>query len=248
MLEIKNLHVSTTEGQEILHGINVVVQQGEVHALMGPNGAGKSVLANVLMGNPKYKIDQGTIMLDGKDITALKPHERAKLGLFLSFQYPAEITGVTMSNFLRLAYNSLHEKKLDVIQFHRLLKEKMAALEMDDLLSKRYLNYGFSGGEKKRSEILQMAVLQPRYCILDETDSGLDIDSIKVVGAGINKMRNPERGILIITHYYRILNHITPDKVSIMKHGKIIQQGEKELALEIEEKGFPEDSEVANAQ
>src|SRR3989344_4617023 len=201
---------------------------------MGPNGSGKSTLANVLMGNPKYVITRGQILLDGEDLTQLKPHERAQRGLFLSFQYPAEITGVTMSNFLRLAYNATHEKKMDVLQFHRYLKEKMAELSMDDVFSKRYLNQGFSGGEKKRSEILQMAVLQPRYCILDETDSGLDINSIKIVGEGVNKMRNPERGILIITHYYRILNFISPDKVSIMKQGKIIQHGSKELALEIE--------------
>ena len=247
-LIIKDLWVSTKEGQEILKGINLEVNPGEVHALMGPNGSGKSTLANVLMGNPKYVITRGQILLDGEDLTQLKPHERAQSGLFLSFQYPAEITGVTMSNFLRLAYNATHEKKMDVLQFHRYLKEKMAELSMDDVFSKRYLNQGFSGGEKKRSEILQMAVLQPRYCILDETDSGLDINSIKIVGEGVNKMRNPERGILIITHYYRILNFISPDKVSIMKQGKIIQHGSKELALEIEQRGFPEDVEVAHAQ
>ena len=248
MLEIKNLHVSTTEGQEILHGINLVVQPGQVHALMGPNGSGKSTLANVLMGNPKYMITQGSILLDGEDLTQLKPNERAKRGLFLSFQYPAEITGVTMSNFLRLAYNSIHEKQLDVLQFHKYMKEKMAELAIEDGMSKRYLNHGFSGGEKKRSEILQMAVLQPRYCILDETDSGLDVQAIKVVGERVQKMRNPERGILIITHYYRILNHISPDKVSIMKQGKILKHGSKDLAWEIEQQGFPEEIEVQNAK
>lgn len=237
-LTIKNLHASI-EGNEILKGINFEVNLGEVHALMGPNGSGKSTLANVLMGNPKYKITQGQILLDGHDITELSPDQRAKLGLFMSFQYPAEITGVTMSNFLRTAYNSLHpENKKDVLQFHKFMKEKMSELKMDDLFSKRYLNEGFSGGEKKRSEILQMAVLNPKYTILDETDSGLDADAIRIVGESVNKMRGHDKGILIITHYYRILNYITPDKVSILVDGKIVKTGGKELALEIEHKGF----------
>ena len=247
-LIIKDLWVSTLEGQEILKGINIEVKPGEVHALMGPNGSGKSTLASVLMGSPRYRIDKGVILLDGEDITNMKPDERAKRGLFLSFQYPSEVTGVTMSNFLRLAYNSIHEKKMDVLQFHKYLKEKMHELQMDDLFSKRYLNSGFSGGEKKRSEILQMAVLQPRYCILDECDSGLDINSIKIVGEGVSKMNSPERGILIITHYYRILNHIEPDKVSIMRDGKIIKSGNKELALEIEHHGFKEVKEMEEVQ
>src|SRR3989344_4799739 len=215
-LEIKNLHASI-EGNEILKGLNLEVDLGKVHALMGPNGSGKSTLANVLMGNPKYKITQGKIFLDNHDITEMQPDQRAKLGLFMSFQYPSEITGVTMSNFLRTAYNSLHpENKMDVLQFHKSMKEKMKELGMDDLFSKRYLNEGFSGGEKKRSEILQMAVLNPKYAILDETDSGLDINSIKIVGESVNKMRGPQKSILIITHYKRILEFIKPDKVSIM--------------------------------
>ena len=237
-LKITNLHASI-EGNEILKGLNLEVDLGKVHALMGPNGSGKSTLANVLMGNPKYKITQGKIFLDNHDITEMQPDQRAKLGLFMSFQYPSEITGVTMSNFLRTAYNSLHpENKMDVLQFHKSMKEKMKELGMDDLFSKRYLNEGFSGGEKKRSEILQMAVLNPKYAILDETDSGLDADAIRIVGESVNKMRGPQKGILIITHYYRILNYITPDQVSILINGKIVKTGGKELALEIEHKGF----------
>ena len=243
-LEIKNIHASINS-QEILKGINLELKQGEVHALMGPNGSGKSTLANVLMGNPKYTVDKGSIILDGKDITSMQPDERARLGLFLSFQYPSEISGVTLSSFLRTAYNSINKEKLDVLKFHTLLKQKMEELHIPQDMSKRHLNEGFSGGEKKRSEILQMAILQPRYCILDETDSGLDVSAIKIVGEGVNKMRNPSRGILIITHYYRILNYITPDKVSIMKDGKILKTGGKELAKQIEEQGF---NEVLNAK
>ncbi|MBR9707103.1 MAG: Fe-S cluster assembly ATPase SufC [Candidatus Diapherotrites archaeon] len=236
-LEIKNLHVSV-EGKEILKGVNLTLEKGKVHALMGLNGAGKSCLANALMGNPTYKIDKGTILLDGKDITKLKVNERAKLGLFMSFQYPSEITGVTLSNFLRTALNSLKTEKISVIEFHTLLKEKMKELEIDPSFARRYLNEGFSGGEKKRAEILQMSILQPQYAILDECDSGLDVDSIRIVGEGVNKMKGPDLGILIITHYYRILNYITPDKVSILSDGKIIKTGGKELAEEIEKNGF----------
>ena len=243
-LEIKNIHASINS-QEILKGINLELKQGEVHALMGPNGSGKSTLANVLMGNPKYTVDNGSIILDGKDITSMQPDERARLGLFLSFQYPSEVSGVTLSSFLRTAYNSINKEKMDVLKFHTLLKQKMEELHIPQDMSKRHLNEGFSGGEKKRSEILQMAILQPRYCILDETDSGLDVSAIKIVGEGVNKMRNPSRGILIITHYYRILNYITPDKVSIMKDGKILKTGGKELAKQIEEQGF---NEVLNAK
>ena len=243
-LEIKNIHASINS-QEILKGINLELKQGEVHALMGPNGSGKSTLANVLMGNPKYTVDNGSIILDGKDITSMQPDERARLGLFLSFQYPSEVSGVTLSSFLRTAYNSINKEKLDVLKFHTLLKQKMEELHIPQDMSKRHLNEGFSGGEKKRSEILQMAILQPRYCIMDETDSGLDVSAIKIVGEGVNKMRNPSRGILIITHYYRILNYITPDKVSIMKDGKILKTGGKELAKQIEEQGF---NEVLNAK
>ena len=236
-LTVENLHVRV--GNEmILKGINLEIDLGKVHALMGPNGAGKSCLANTLMGNPKYVVEKGKIILDGEDITELPPDERAKRGLFLSFQYPSEITGVTMSNFLRTAYNSLKKEKKDAINFHKFLKEKMTALGMDPQFSKRYLNEGFSGGEKKRAEILQLSVLQPRYAILDETDSGLDIDSIKIVGDAVNKLLGPQIGVLIITHYYRILNYITPDAVSILIDGKIVKTGGKQLAEEIETTGF----------
>ena len=236
-IEIKNLHAGIKD-KEILKGINLEINLGEVHALMGPNGAGKSCLASILMGNPRYKITKGQILLDGKDITELKVTERAKLGLFLSFQYPSEIMGVTLSNFLRTAYNSINEKKLGVIEFHDLLKEKMKNLEMDPSFAKRYLNTGFSGGEKKKAEILQMSILNPKYPILDECDSGLDVNALKIIGEGINKMRSKDKGILIITHYYRILSYITPDKVSILVNGKIVKTGSKDLALEIEKEGF----------
>ena len=205
---------------------------------MGPNGSGKSTLANVLMGNPKYEVTSGKIFLDGEDITELSADERAKRGLFLSFQYPSEINGVTMSNFLRIAYNSVKKTNVNVLDFHRKLKDKMKELDIDSSFIKRYINEGFSGGEKKRAEILQMSVLEPKYAILDETDSGLDVQAIKIVGDNVTKMRNPERGILIITHYYRILNHITPDKVHVMINGEIVDEGGKELAEEIENNGF----------
>src|SRR3989344_5952714 len=194
-LVVKNMHVSVN-GKKILKGINLEFEKGKVHVLMGPNGSGKSTLASVLMGDPRYQIDKGKIILDGEDITELPPDERAKRGLFLSFQYPSEITGVTMSNFLRTAYNSLKKEKKDAINFHKFLKEKMTALGMDPQFSKRYLNEGFSGGEKKRAEMLQLSVLQPRYAILDETDSGLDIDSIKIVGDAVNKLLGPQIGVL----------------------------------------------------
>tara|TARA_Y100000310_G_C20479504_1_gene714006 strand:+ start:187 stop:945 length:759 start_codon:yes stop_codon:yes gene_type:complete len=236
-LKVEDLHTSI-EGEEILKGVNLEIDLGKVHALMGPNGSGKSTLANVLMGNPKYEVTKGRILLNDEDITSLNVDERAKKGLFLSFQYPEEITGVTMSNFLRTAWNSIKEEKLDVIQFHKKLKEKMEELKMDESFRKRYINEGFSGGEKKRAEILQMAILEPKFAVLDETDSGLDINSIKIVGENVNKMRSSERGILIITHYNRILNFITPDRVHIMVNGKIVKEGEKELAEEIEREGF----------
>ena len=236
-LRIEDLHASI-DGEEILKGINLKIKIGKVHALMGPNGSGKSTLANVLMGNPKYEVTSGKIFLDGEDITELSADERAKKGLFLSFQYPSEITGVTMSNFLRTAYNSVKKTNVNVLDFHRKLKDKMKELDIDSSFIKRYINEGFSGGEKKRAEILQMSVLEPKYAILDETDSGLDVQAIKIVGDNVTKMRNPERGILIITHYYRILNHITPDKVHVMINGEIVDEGGKELAEEIENNGF----------
>ncbi|MBI4148984.1 Fe-S cluster assembly ATPase SufC [Candidatus Woesearchaeota archaeon] len=243
-LEIKDLHVAV-EGKEILHGVDLDIGMGTTHCLMGPNGSGKSTLAHALMGHPKYVITEGKILLDGEDITSLPPHERAKRGLFLSFQYPAEIPGVTLSNFLRTALNNLGSEKLGVLDFHKLLKEKMGQLDMDSAFTKRYLNEGFSGGEKKRAEILQLLVLQPKFAVLDETDSGLDIDALKVVAQGVNSLQKEHRGILLITHYNRILHYIVPDRVHVMYQGKIIKSGGKELANEIEQRGYAFLQEVA---
>lgn len=238
-LIIKDLHVSV-EGQRILNGVNLVVRKGEVCALMGPNGSGKSTLAYTLMGHPKYTVDKGEARYKGQNIFELKPDERAKLGLFLSFQYPQEIPGVSVSNFLRTALNSVKPNKISVPEFVKLLKEKMKMLKIEDSFSRRYLNEGFSGGEKKRAEILQLAVLQPEMAILDETDSGLDIDSLKIVAQGVNSLLNPNFGVLIITHYQRILNYITPDSIHIMVKGRIVKSGGKELAHELEAKGYDE--------
>ena len=236
-LIVKDLHVSI-EGQRILNGVNLVVKKGEVCALMGPNGSGKSTLAYTLMGHPKYTVDKGEAWYKGQNILELKPDERAKLGLFLSFQYPQEIPGVSVSNFLRTAYNAVKPNQISVPDFVKLLKEKMKLLKIDDSFSRRYLNEGFSGGEKKRAEILQLAVLQPEMAILDETDSGLDIDSLKIVAEGVNSMLNPNFGALIITHYQRILSYVTPDRIHIMVKGKIVKSGGKELAHELEAKGY----------
>ena len=240
-LEIKDLHVKI-EDKEILKGISLKVEKGEVVALMGPNGSGKSTLAYTLMGHPRYEVTKGKIFLNGEDITNAKPDERARKGLFLSFQYPQEIPGVSVSNFLRTAINAKKEargeKLLSVIDFHKLLQEKMSLLKVDKSFSLRYLNDGFSGGEKKRMEILQMAMLQPSIGILDETDSGLDIDALRTVAEGVNKLKGPELGVVLITHYQRILNYITPDKVHIIIAGKIAKSGGKELALEVEDKGY----------
>jgi len=236
-LEIIDLHVEV-EGKEIIKGVSLVFYSGKVHALMGPNGSGKSTLANALMGNPKYKITQGKVLLDGKDITAEKAHLRAQAGLFLSFQYPAEIGGVTIANFLRTAVNNLREKKYSVVEFHQLLKEKMSLLKMDPAFAGRYLNQGFSGGEKKRSEILQMLMLEPKYALLDETDSGLDVDSIKAVAEGIKIAHGKGMGVVLITHYQRFLEYLQPDTVSVLCEGRIVAQGGKELAQRIEKEGF----------
>jgi len=236
-LEVKDLHVKI-EDKEILKGINLAIEKGEVVALMGPNGSGKSTLAYALMGHPRYEITSGKIFLNGEDVTNTSPDKRAKKGLFLSFQYPQEISGVSVSNFLRTALNAKMEKPISVIDFHKLLQEKMKLLKVDKSFALRYLNEGFSGGEKKRMEILQMAVLQPKIGILDETDSGLDIDALRTVAIGINDLKGPELGVLLITHYQRILNYITPDKVHIVMDGKIVKSGGKELALEVEEKGY----------
>lgn len=236
-LEIKDLKVKI-EDKEILKGISLKIDKNQVVALMGPNGSGKSTLAYALMGHPKYEITNGKIVLNGEDVTDASPDERAKKGLFLSFQYPQEISGVSVSNFLRTALNAKRETPISVLDFHKILQEKMALLKMDKSFAMRYLNEGFSGGEKKRAEILQMAVLQPKIAILDETDSGLDIDALKTVAEGVNSLKGPETGILIITHYQRILNYITPDKVHIVMKGNIIKSGGKELALQVEEKGY----------
>src|SRR3989338_3263907 len=237
-LHTHNLHVSV-EGKEILKGLDLVLEKGQVHAIMGPNGSGKSTLANALMGHPKYKITNGQIILDGKDITKEKANIRAKEGLFLSFQYPTEITGVTMANFLRTAVNTKREKKYSIVEFHTLLKEKMKELQMDSSFSKRYVNEGFSGGEKKRAEILQLTLLEPKYAILDEPDSGVDRDAIEILSEGIERVRkNKEMAIIIITHYKRILEYLQPDEVSILYKGKIIAQGNYELAKQIEKEGF----------
>ena len=236
-LEVKDLHVKI-EDKEILKGISLEVDKNQVVALMGPNGSGKSTLAYALMGHPKYEITSGKIIVNGEDLTKAAPDVRSKKGLFLSFQYPQEISGVSVSNFLRSALNARREKPISVLDFHKLLQEKMQMLKMDKSFAQRYLNEGFSGGEKKRAEILQMAVLHPKIGILDETDSGLDIDALKTVASGVNSLKGPETGILIITHYQRMLNYITPDKVHIVMNGKIVKSGGKELAIQVEEKGY----------
>ena len=237
ILRIEDLHVSV-DGKEILKGLNLTVNKGEVHALMGPNGSGKSTLAYVLMGHPKYQVTSGKIWYKGEDILALKPNERAKKGLFLAFQYPTAIPGVTVMNFLRAALKSVREKEVPAKDFLKLLKDKMQFLEISDKFTNRYINDGFSGGEKKRHEILQMAILEPEMAVLDETDSGLDIDALKTVAKGINKLIGPNLGILLITHYQRMLNYIKPDFVHVLVDGKIVQSGGDKLALKLEELGY----------
>lgn len=239
MLKINDLHASTEEGLEILKGINLNINDGETVVIMGPNGSGKSTLANVLMGNPNYKIDSGEIIYKNENINKWSPDERARKGIFLSFQHPAEISGVTISNFLRAALNSIKGNKINLLDFKALLKEKMNLLNIDEKFSTRYLNEGFSGGEKKKTEILQLAVLEPKLAILDETDSGTDVDSLKTIAEGIRKIRDKNKmTCLIITHYSRILNYISPDRVFIMNNGIIVKEGKKELVDEIEEKGY----------
>jgi Fe-S cluster assembly ATP-binding protein len=237
MLEIKNLHVEF-KGKEILRGMNLKLEPGKINALMGPNGSGKSTLAYVLMGHPGYIVTSGQIFLDGKDILKSTPTERAKLGLFLSFQNPVEIEGVKIHNFLRQAYNSVYGKKLSILEFNELLEKKADELKIPKDFLSRYLNKGFSGGEKKKAEILQLLVLNPRVAILDETDSGLDIDSLKLVAEGINSFMKKDKIVLIITHYKRILEYVRPDKVSIILNGKIVLEGNSELVNELEEKGY----------
>ncbi len=242
-LEIRNLHASI-EDTPILKGVNLVVKQGEIHALMGPNGSGKSTLANVIMGNPAYTIDAGQIIFDGVDILDLGPDERSRLGLFLAFQYPVAIPGVTVANFLRSAINARRrdqnpdDKGISIPEFRRLLTEKMAYLEMNNEFAGRYLNDGFSGGEKKRAEILQMAVLQPKITVMDETDSGLDIDALRIVASGVNRLVGPELGVLVITHYKRILDYIQPQHIHIMMDGRIVESAGPELADQLEATGY----------
>ncbi|MEX2235959.1 MAG: Fe-S cluster assembly ATPase SufC [Dehalococcoidia bacterium] len=234
---IEDLHVAI-DGKQILKGVDLTVSKGEVHALMGPNGSGKSTLANALMGHPRYTITGGRILYKGDDITGLTPDDRARRGMFLAFQYPLEIPGVKVRQFLRLALKSVRGQDVKVSEFRKLLNEKMQQLEVDPVFAERYLNEGFSGGEKKRNEVLQMAILQPEIAIMDETDSGLDIDALKVVSQGINALRGPDLGILLITHYQRMLNYITPDFVHVLVDGRVVKSGGKELALELEERGY----------
>src|SRR3990167_4016973 len=236
-LEIKNLYVGF-EGKIILKGVNLKLEPGKIHALMGPNGSGKTTLSYVLMGHTKYKIMAGQILLEGDDITKFSPDERAKRGLFLSFQAPIEVQGVTISNFLRQAYNSIKGKKLSLLEFREMLEDKCKLLKMDVKFLNRYLNQGFSGGEKKKAEILQMLVLNPGTVILDETDSGLDIDALKLVSEGVKQFMTPEKTVLVITHYKRILDHLQPDKVSVMIDGKIEFEGVSSLVASLEEKGY----------
>jgi Fe-S cluster assembly ATP-binding protein len=236
-LQIQNLHVRTEE-REILHGVDLNVEKGETHALMGPNGSGKSTLANTLMGNPQYEVTEGKILLEGEDITEADPDERARAGLFLAFQYPATIPGVSVANFLRMAINAGREEPIKVKEFGQILGKHMELLKIDRAFTSRYLNEGFSGGEKKRAEILQLAMLEPTYAVLDETDSGLDIDALRIVSDGVNAMRGEERGFLIITHYTRILDYVKPEFVHIMLDGRIVREGGSELASELEDKGY----------
>ena len=237
VLEVVDLHAEV-EGKEILKGIDLRVKQGETHALMGPNGSGKSTLSNVIMGRPGYKVTQGKVVFRGEDITHLTPDERAKRGLFLAMQYPTEVPGVSVVNFLRTAYTSVKGEQINALAFRKHMKAKMDMLGVEDSMVQRYVNQGFSGGEKKKNEVLQLAVLEPQIAILDETDSGLDIDSLKAVATGVNGLVGPELGILLITHYQRMLNYITPDQVHVMMNGRIVKTGGAELAHELEAKGY----------
>ena len=241
MLEIKNLH-ATAEGQEILRGIDLAVNAGEVHAIMGPNGSGKSTLAQVLAGHPSYEVTEGSVTYMGKDLLEMAPEERAWEGVFLAFQYPVAIRGITNAYFLRSAVNSIRkhrgEEELDVLDFMEVLEEKLEVIGWDDSLMNRPVNDGFSGGEKKRNEILQMAVLEPKLAVLDETDSGLDIDALKIVADAVNTLRRPDNATVVVTHYQRLLDYIIPDYVHVLANGRIVKSGGKELALELEEKGY----------
>jgi Fe-S cluster assembly ATP-binding protein len=241
VLEIRDLH-ATVDGKEILRGINLSVNKGEIHAIMGPNGSGKSTLAKILAGHPAYVVTRGEVLFEGKNLLELAPDERARGGVFLAFQYPVEVPGVSNAQFLRLAYNEKRkhrgEEELDPLEFKDLLAERAKVVEMDAGLMSRSVNEGFSGGEKKRNEILQMAVLEPKLAVLDETDSGLDIDALRVVSEGVNKLRTPENAVVLVTHYQRLLNYIVPDHVHVLFKGRIVRSGGKELALELEAKGY----------
>ena len=244
MLDIRNLQarVGGSGGADILKGINLTVNAGEVHAVMGPNGSGKSTLAQVLAGNPAYEVTGGAATLDGSDLLAMQPEERAHAGLFMAFQYPVEIPGVSNAYFLRSAYNEIRkahgEEEVDPLEFLDIMEKNLALVDMDPSMLNRSVNAGFSGGEKKRNEILQMAVLRPRLAILDETDSGLDIDALRIVAEGVNKLRRPDNATIVVTHYQRLLNHIVPDYVHVLSAGRIVKSGGKDLALELEEKGY----------
>jgi Fe-S cluster assembly ATP-binding protein len=241
MIEIRNLHANVA-GREILKGVNLTVNRGEVHAIMGPNGSGKSTLAQVLAGRDLYQVTEGEILFEGKDLIAMSPEDRAREGIFMAFQYPVEIPGVSNLYFLKAALNNIRkgrgEAELDAMDFLAVVKERMKLMEMGQDLMNRPVNAGFSGGEKKRNEIFQMAVLEPKLAILDETDSGLDIDALKIVSNGVNALRSPERAMILVTHYQRLLNYITPDFVHVFADGKIVKSGGKELALELEDKGY----------
>jgi Fe-S cluster assembly ATP-binding protein len=241
MLSIQNLHAGI-EGKQILNGLSLDIKPGEVHAIMGPNGSGKSTLASVLAGRKEYEVTEGSVEFLGKDLLELDPEERAGEGLFLAFQYPVEIPGLSTTNFIKTAVNEVRKYRgkapLDAVAFLKLMKEKMALMGMDQTLLSRSLNEGFSGGEKKRNEIFQMAMLEPKLAILDETDSGLDIDAIRIVANGVNKLRNDDNAVLVVTHYQRLLDYIIPDFVHVLYNGRIVKSGPKELALELEEKGY----------
>jgi len=251
MLSIKNLHARIEE-KEILRGINLEVKAGEVHAIMGPNGSGKSTLASVLAGRSDYEVTSGSVSLNGKDLLDLSPEDRAREGVFLAFQYPIEIPGVSTINFMKTAVNEIREYRgqetMDAVSFLKLMKEKMKLVEIDESLLKRALNEGFSGGEKKRNEIFQMAMLEPSLAILDETDSGLDIDALRIVANGVNKLKTPNNATIVVTHYQRLLDYIVPDFVHVLYKGRIVKSGTKELALELEEKGYDWIKAEADAQ
>jgi Fe-S cluster assembly ATP-binding protein len=241
VLEIRNLYASV-DGNPILKGIDLTIKKGEIHAIMGPNGSGKSTLAKVVAGHPSYEVTRGTVLYEGKNLLEMAPDERAREGVFMAFQYPIEVPGVSNAQFLRLAYNEkrkhLGEEELDPLEFKDLLKERAKVVEMDASFMTRSVNEGFSGGEKKRNEILQMAVLEPKLAILDETDSGLDIDALRIVAGGVNHLHNSENAVVLVTHYQRLLNYIVPDYVHVLAGGRIAREGGKELAMELEEKGY----------